>query len=103
MVRDQFICLVVSVQKAVGAQTSFVHDQICDVLGVLNRRARMVDATVVLVALCVHSELNFVDAVTETEDGLERAFNSRHNLFVLVVALRALIVCGDRDEASERL
>lgn len=51
----------------------------------------------------METELHFVEAVGEAEDGEVRAFNHRHYLVALTIIALTLIVSGDRNEVPQLL
>ena len=103
MIWNQFGCLVIGVLKAVGAQTGFVHNQICNVLRMLNSSARMINSLVGLIAFCLEAELDLVNPVTEAKNWEVSSFNCWDSLIVLTISASSLIVGGDWDEVSELL
>ena len=69
VVVQQFSCLIICVLEPVRAQTGLIHDQVSDMLSMLNSLFGVVDPLMSFVVASMEAKLDLVYAVGEAENG----------------------------------
>lgn len=103
VVGEESSSLVNCVFVAIGTEASLVDDHVGDVLGVLDRGARVVHLLVAFALLRVETELDLVNTVREAKHREVSSLDHRDDFIELAVFLVSLIVSGHRHEVSHLL
>ena len=80
VIRKEIGSLMVGPLEEVSTEASFIDENVCNVLRVLDSVLRVVDLGLAFTISSVEAELNLIKAVEESEVWLHGSFNRAHEL-----------------------
>ena len=101
VVHQQGFRFIIRYLVSVLRKTSFIHQQVAQVLSVLNRLFRVVNFGMRFVRLCIVSKLYLVETVTEPEVRQVGSLNHAHNFIEAVRPLVSLVKSCNWNESAE--